>query len=89
VRCTVQKALCTSGNCECCYNGLQDNIHFWTKDTACGDEIGWDFVDCVMRAKISFSAFVQIKTGHYVSMDPLSAPFMSRSTFVSCFFFMG
>ena len=33
------------------------NIFLYTKSTACGDEIGWDFIQSVMKTKISFTAF--------------------------------
>jgi hypothetical protein len=82
----VYKAVCMSGRCFQAYTGMEDNIHFWTKETACGDEIGWDFVDSVVRTKTSFSAYVNLKSAHYISLHECSVPFMSRSTFVSWFF---
>ena len=33
------------------------NIFLYMKSTACGDEIGWDFSQSVMKTKISFTAF--------------------------------
>ena len=33
------------------------NIFLYMKSTACGDEIGWDFIQSVMKTKISFTAF--------------------------------
>jgi hypothetical protein len=53
----VMKAVCLSGRCTDINTGAEDNIHFWSKETACSDEIGWDFIDSVMKTKTSFSAY--------------------------------
>jgi hypothetical protein len=74
------------GPCRVEYSGEQDCVHFWTKQTAAGDEIGWDFVSRVTLSKISFSAFCTDLTRMYRSLECRSAAFMSKSTFVSWFF---
>ena len=33
------------------------NVFLYTKSTACGDEMGWDFIQSVMKKKISCTAF--------------------------------
>lgn len=64
------------------YSGAQDCIHFWTKETCAGDEVGWDFIRRVSISKMTFSAFCQDMTAVYRSTFLISAKFMSRSTFV-------
>lgn len=86
VVCEVQTRQCVGGNCILKYSGDQDNIHFMTKETCAGDEIGWDFVNAILTSKISFSAFCQEKSRMYRSINVLSAPFMSKTTFVTWFF---
>lgn len=68
------------------YSGAEDNIYFWSKQTAAGDEIGWDFCSRVVTTKSSFTAFCTDMTRIYKSVHPLSPPFMSRSTFIQWFF---
>ena len=46
---------------QCTLQSIQEaekkNIFLYTKSTACGDEIGWNFIQSVMKTKISFTGF--------------------------------
>lgn len=68
------------------YTGEESCIHFSSKYTCAGDEIGWDFCRRVERGKLSFSAFCADMTDMYCSVYPISAPFMCKSTFVTWYF---
>jgi hypothetical protein len=61
-------------------------VFLWSKYVGAVDEIGWDFVNRVLADKVSFSSFCSEMTRIYSSNHPASAPFMSKSTFVSWFF---
>ena len=86
VRCQVLKVTCTQGTCTLTYTGAEDNIFFWSKETALPDEIGWDFVNRVTSSHTSFTAFCTDRTREYRSVHGSSAPFCSKSTFVKWFF---
>ena len=72
--------------CVLTYCGKQDGIHFWSGEVAAGDEIGWDFCARVMSSRTSFTAFCNSLSRQYLTTNVLSAPFMSRATFVVWFF---
>ena len=67
-----------------------DRIHFNTKDTGAGDEIGWDFADHVMRSKISFGAYCDIMDDRYRRRNSNSASFiasfMANKPFIAWWF---
>lgn len=88
LKCDVYFLECRDHRPECClhYSGEQDCLHFWTKFTAAGDEIGWDFVLDVRKKKTSFSAYCECLSDKYLSYNGQSASFMSRATFVLWFF---
>ena len=88
VLCSVMKIQClnSSPQCNITYSGEKDNIHMWSKNTAAGDEIGYDFMSRVLNSKISFSGFCSEFTRIYQSHFPMSSNFMSKSTFVNWFF---
>ena len=79
---------CTQKVCQIDYRiaAQEQNIHLFTKNTCAGDEIGWDFVQQVMRTKCSFSAFCNEMTRKYQTTNIMSGPFMSPNTFIQWFF---
>ena len=76
------------GQNKCCltYEGAEHAIHFLSRTTCAGDEIGWDFVTLVKTSKISFSAFCSDMSRRYRTNNILSVPFMSQVTFLKWFF---
>ena len=79
--------MCNRKTLECNITpGAAEAIHFFTKQTGAGDEIGWEFVDHVMRSKITFGAYGKIMNDRYKRMNSRSAPFMSNKTFIAWWF---
>ena len=72
--------------CQLPYTGKEDCLHLLTSKTAAGDEIGWDFVDKVMKSQITFSGFCDLMTNHYRRLNVKSSPFMSVNTFLDWWF---
>ena len=54
--------------------------------TCAGDEIGWDFVQSVLRFKTSFSGYCAEMTRRYITAMDNATHFMSPNTFINCFF---
>ncbi|KAL3885944.1 hypothetical protein ACJMK2_025975 [Sinanodonta woodiana] len=78
---------CLSGTRECDIGpGEKEAIHFLTRDTGAGDEIGWDFVDHVLNSYISFGSYCTIMNSLYKRVSHNSASFMSNNTFIAWFF---
>lgn len=84
----VRDRMCLASNPECNiqYNGSSDSLHFLSKETAAGDEIGWDYVDHALNTHITFSAYCKIMTKKYKRNNIVSAKFMSPQTFISWWF---
>lgn len=80
--------VCQNGSCKVSYEEAAEEkgIFFWSTQTAAGDEIGWDFINQVMRTKISFTAFCEEMTRKYQTNNIMAAPFMGRKTFIKWFF---
>ena len=66
--------------------GRDDGIHLLSPLTGAGDEIGWDFVDRVMKSQITFSGYCDLITNQYKRLNKMSAPFMSVNTFLDWWF---
>ncbi|XP_072030816.1 uncharacterized protein [Amphiura filiformis] len=75
---------CLNEEAECVleYSGRQDGLHILSIYTACGDEIGWDYVSHVMNSTITFSGYCSIVNERY----PPGESFMSRQTFIDFIF---
>lgn len=86
LKCDVFLRKCLHNKCSLHYEGGLHSIHFLSKITCGGDEIGWDFVSLVKSSKISFTAFCDEMTRRYKTNNILSAPFMSTATFVKWIF---
>lgn len=69
--------------CLLAYTGETDGLHFLSKLTAAGDEIGWEFVSLVTNSQISISAFCTLFSSRYYFSD---VKFMSRQTFTDWIF---
>ena len=80
--------ICRNGRCQIGFEeaAQEKGIFFWSSQTAAGDEIGWDFINQVMKTKISFTAFCDEMTRKYQTNNILAAPFMGRKTFIKWFF---
>ncbi|XP_041347204.1 uncharacterized protein LOC121367125 isoform X1 [Gigantopelta aegis] len=76
---------CLQRNHDCLipYDGSSHCLHFLSRNTAAGDEIGWDFVDRVLNTNITFSAYCTLMTNQYQRLYSLSAKFMSPQTFIA------
>ncbi|KAL3874431.1 hypothetical protein ACJMK2_037443, partial [Sinanodonta woodiana] len=78
---------CLSGTRECDIGpGEKEAIHFLTRDTGAGVEIGWDFADHVLNSYISFGSYCTIMNSLYKRVSHNSALFMSNNTFIAWFF---
>ena len=66
--------------------GLNESIHFLTRETGAGDEIGWDFVDHVLNSYITFGAYCTLMNNRYRRINSKSASFMSSNTFIAWWF---
>ena len=61
----------------------EKGIFIFTHATAAGDEIGWDFINSVLRTKCSFSSYCTELSRKYQTSNVLSGPFMSVKSFIS------
>ena len=79
--------LCKANECTLEFTEAEKkNIFLYTKSTACGDEIGWDFIQNVMKTKMSFTGFCDEMTCRYQTNNIMACPFMSPKTFISWLF---
>ena len=62
------------------------NIFLYTKSTACGEEMGWDFIQSVMKTKIWFTAFCDEMAWRCQTINIMASPFMSPKTLISWLF---
>lgn len=76
------------GNCsKKRYGGPKNSIHVWSKYTAAGQELGWDFISNVRKLNgCSFSGFCDMMTHYYQSGVHTRRSFMSKTTFIQWFF---
>ena len=75
---------CDRGICEIEYSeaAKEKCLLFLTTKTCAGDEIGWDFVNNVLKSKASFTDFCNEMTQRYQTTNILAGPFMSPNTFI-------
>ena len=80
--------LCEANQCtlEFTEEAEKKNIFMYMKSTACGDEIGWDFIHNVMKTKMSFTGFCNEMTRKYQTNNIMACPFMSPKTFINWLF---
>lgn len=78
---------CAGSNTECEVGpGSNENIHFFTRETGTGDEVGYEFIDLVLKCTTSFSSYCDFKSTQYQRINEKSASFMSNNTFI-CWWF--
>ena len=84
----VYDVVCQEGNCMIPFSEAAEkqNIFFLSKYTCAGDEIGWDFINGVLKTKTSFTAFCNELTRKYQTNNILSSPFMTPKTFITWVF---
>ena len=63
-------------------------LFFLSTKTCAGDEIGWDFVNNVLKSNSSFTGYCNEMTHRYQTTNILAGPFMSPNTFIKWFFHM-
>ena len=88
VACEFFNIQCPNGTCKLSYEECSEDkgIFLYTKFTALGDEMGWDFVNMVLRARMSFTGFCNEMTRRYTSTNICSRNFISPNVFISWFF---
>ena len=88
IPCKYYKLLCKERNCGLTFHPLAEKtcIFFSTGMTCAGDEIGWDFVNSVLKFKISFSGYCTEMTRKYITSMDNAPSFMSPNTFINWFF---
>ena len=88
VRHSVMRYVCSnkSKNCSIIYNGEDDCIFFWSKDTACAVEVGYEFQSSLLEFRGNFSKFCSYMNREYKKYNPDASTFLSVGTFEKCFF---
>ena len=88
IPCKCYKLMCKDGKCEINFHKLAESIglFFSTGMTCAGDEIGWDFVQSVLKFKTSFSGYCTEMTRRYITAMDNAPHFMSPNTFINWFF---
>ena len=88
IPCKYYKLMCKNGKCEINFHQLAESIglFFSTGMTCAGDEIGWDFVQSVLKFKTSFSGYCAEMTRRYITAMDNAPHFMSPNTFINWFF---
>lgn len=88
VRHNVMKYVCTKTNKACTieYTGEKDSIFFWSKETACGVEIGYKFQQYLLNERGNFSKFCHHMNNEYRIYNTHVASFLSVGTFEKWFF---
>ena len=90
IPCKYYKLMCKNGKCEINFHQLAESIglFFSTGMTCAGDEIGWDFVQSVLKFKTSFIGYCTEMTRRYITAMDNAPHFMSPNTFINWFFCM-
>ena len=82
--------VCDAENCTIPYSTAAEEeliyIFFLSKYTCGGDEIGWDFINGVMKTKTSSTTFCHELTRKYQTNNIISSPFMNSKTFITWVF---
>ena len=82
----VSRTVCYSDKCRLYWSGQEQCIFRVTHATAAGYEIGWHFVDLVIRSKCSFKSFCDLMTATYLRANQSSRGFMDQKTFIQWWF---
>ena len=75
---------CDRGICEIEFSeaAKEKCLFFLSTKTYSGDEIGWDFVNNVLKSKASFTGYCNEITCRYQTTNTLAGPFMSPNIFI-------
>jgi len=76
---------CLSGECSIQYDGHNDDLFISSSSTACGNEIGWEYVDQVMASRQTFTRFCKTMESKY-KRSKNSALFLSLKVFIKWWF---
>ena len=70
---------CDRGICEIEFSeaAKEKCLFFLSTKTSAGDEIGWDFVNNLLKSKASFTGYCNEMTCRYQTTNILAGPFMS------------
>ena len=86
VRCQVLKRLCIAKTCILRWDGKSEYIFRLSTETCAGDELGWDYIACVLHnSRPTFSGFCNIKNDEYSMRNNSCKKFMSPPTFEKWF----
>ena len=88
VKCHVYSRICYNENNPCKIawtEGSVESLHVLSRDTAAGDEIGWEFVSLVMNSGCTFSSYCKLKNESYQMRDS-KAKFMDPTVFLNWWF---
>ena len=79
---------CDRGICEIEVSEAAEEkcLFFLSTKTCTGDEIGLDFVNNVLKSKVSFTGYCNEMTCRYQTTNILAGPFTSPNTFIKWFF---
>ena len=77
--------VCQQGLCTVPFTDAvkEKRIFIFTHATAVGDEIGWDFINSMLRTECSFTSYCTELSRKYQTSNVLSEPFMSVKSFIS------
>ena len=68
------------------WDGIDDSIFRFSRQTCIGHEIGWEFVCAVETSGQSFNGFVTTLNERYKRRNSSCQKFMSTPVFINCFF---
>jgi len=88
VKCEVHSRLCCNLNNPCqlpWLEGEEDSIHVLSRETAAGDEIGYEFMSLVTRSGCTFAGYCQLKYESY-KLRHRMASFMDPGVFIKWWF---
>ena len=81
----IFKRTCSAGNCTKYYDGYEDSFFLLSSATACGHEIGWEYVYQVMTSRQTFTGFCKILNTRYICSNSLER-FLSPPVFIKWWF---
>lgn len=86
--CQMFAMVCVKGVCDLfpTHEAAAKGIFFFSKVTAAGDEIGWDFISRVKSSRVSFTGFCDEMSRFYQTNIQHPISFMSPNTFISWIF---
>ena len=88
IACKCYNYHCENDTCFISYKdaAMEQGIFLYTKFTAMGDEMGYDFISLVLKGRLSCTAYCNEITRRYKTNNLSSRGFLSPNTFISWFF---